>query len=550
MSESINGVVFSSMLLSAAAAIENHKSEINELNVFPVPDGDTGTNMSMTMRAGANSVANTSKTSLGIVAETAANALLRGARGNSGVILSLLFRGISRELKDQETANATDIAQALACGVEAAYKAVMKPTEGTILTVSRFAAGAAAQAAEAGGNIDAVLEAASESGWMTVTETMSMNPVLKKAGVVDAGGKGFMYILDGMISALRGEPVIPNEIQDENSTTADFSNFSSEDITFTYCTEFIAKHESSKSPELLRDFLSKRGDSIVLVYDNEIIKTHVHTNEPGVILTEALTYGQLLTVKIENMREQHTAKVINAEEKAKEEDNSIPVTVKPQKKFGIVTVCAGEGLEALFKDIGVDAIVSGGQTMNPSTEDILKMIETVPADTVFVLPNNKNIVMAAQQCIAISSKNVIVIQTGTVPQGISAALAMVPEASIDDNTKFMTEAASNVHTAQITYAARESDFDGLNIKAGQYLALLDGSLVTNSESLEVTSDSLAVALKQFEPNVITIYYGCDATDSMAQEIVKSMQAIFPDADIMTVPGGQPVYYFIISAEIC
>ena len=556
MSERITAAAFVAMVQSAAAAIENHKNEINELNVFPVPDGDTGTNMSLTMGAGAAALSKLSSESLGRTAEANANALLRGARGNSGVILSLLFRGIAKHLKDMSSADANDFAQALVSGVDTAYKAVMKPTEGTILTVSRLAAASAVEAALNGCDINGTVNAAIETGWKTVAETTAMNPVLEKAGVVDAGGKGFMYILEAMLSAYNGYPVLPTEVQDVRNDTAkaDFTEFATEDITFTYCTEFIAERDETKDPELLREFLSARGDSIVLVYDDEIIKTHIHTNEPGVVLTEALTYGQLLTVKIENMRQQHTQKIISAEQSAAEaaaEEAAAPEPQKsdePPKRYGIVSVCAGSGFADLFREIGVDAIVSGGQTMNPSTEDILKQVETVNAETVFILPSNKNIVMAAQQCEALTDKAIVVIPTSTGPQGVSAVLAFDAEAGVEENTEALTEAASHVTTAQITYAARESDFDGHKIKAGEYLALLNGSLLINTSRLNKAVDSVAKAFSEKKPDIITIYYGCDTDEATAVEVQERIRKRLPSVEFTTVSGGQPVYYFTISAE--
>ena len=554
MSERITAAAFVAMVQSAAAAIENHKNEINELNVFPVPDGDTGTNMSLTMGAGAAALSKLTPESLGRTAEANANALLRGARGNSGVILSLLFRGIAKHLKDMTSADANDFAQALVSGVDTAYKAVMKPTEGTILTVSRLAAAAAVEAALNGCDINGTVNSAIEAGWKTVAETTAMNPVLEKAGVVDAGGKGFMYILEAMLSAYNGSPVLPAEVQDirNDPAKADFTEFATEDITFTYCTEFIAERDEDKDPELLREFLGARGDSIVLVYDDEIIKTHIHTNEPGVVLTEALTYGQLLTVKIENMRQQHTQKLISAEQAAAaaEEagDPEPPKSDEPPKRYGIVSVCAGEGFADLFREIGVDAIVSGGQTMNPSTEDILKQVETVNAETVFILPNNKNIVMAAQQCEGLADKNIVVIPTATVPQGVSAVLAFDAESGVEENTEALTEAASRVSTAQITYAARESDFDGHKIKAGEYLALLNGSLLANTSRLNKAVDSVAKAFAEKKPDIITIYYGCDTDEATALEVQERIRKRMPSVEFTIVCGGQPVYYFTISAE--
>ena len=540
MTERITGAMFAAMVNNGAAAIELHKNEINELNVFPVPDGDTGTNMSLTMNGGSTECKKKAAGTVGQAAEVTAGGLLRSARGNSGVILSLLFRGISKSLKEKETANAVEFAAAMAAGVEAAYKAVMKPTEGTILTVSRLAAAAAVEAAKTETDIETVMERAIEEGKVALADTINLNPVLKKAGVVDSGGKGFIYILDGMLRALRGE-VMERVETEETHEKADFSEFNTEDITFTYCTEFIVSRGNDKDPDILRAFLNEIGDSIVVVDDDEIIKTHVHTNEPGNVLTEALTYGSLLTVKIENMREQHTAKVI-------EEDASAPASAAPVKQYGFVAVCAGDGMAAVFKDLGVDAIVTGGQTMNPSTEDILNQINCVPAEVVFVLPNNKNIIMAAQQSIPLSDKRVIVIPTGTVPQGITAALTFDDAVSPEENEAAMSEAITNVHTAVVTYAARDSEFGDHTIKAGEYLALLDGSLIANDASLENVISETADAFTEYDPEVLMIYYGEDATEEDAQSVSAQLLEKLPEADATVICGGQPVYYYVISAE--
>ena len=541
MTERITGAVFTDMVNNGAAAIELHKNEINELNVFPVPDGDTGTNMSLTMSNGSKECRKAASSAIGRAAEAAAGGLLRGARGNSGVILSLLFRGISKSLKDKDSASAADFAEALSAGVEAAYKAVMKPTEGTILTVSRLAAAAAVESAKSTDDVEAVMERAIEEGKIALADTINLNPVLKKAGVVDSGGKGFIYILEGMLRAVRGEIMEMVQVE-ETSKGADFSEFNTEDITFTYCTEFIVGRENDKDPNLLRAFLNDIGDSIVVVDDDEIIKTHVHTNNPGNVLTEALTYGSLLTVKIENMKQQHTAKVIDsAEEKAAE-------TAAPVKPYGMVAVCAGDGMASIFKDVGVDGIVTGGQTMNPSTEDILKQINRVPAETVFVFPNNKNIIMAAQQSIPLTEKRVIVIPTGTVPQGITAALTFDDSISPEENEEAMNEAIKSVHTAVVTYAARDSEFENHSIKSGEYLALLDGALAANDASLESVIKSVSQALAENDPEVIVIYYGEDANESDANAVSEIMSKTLPDAEMTVVSGGQPVYYYVISAE--
>jgi len=420
----INGADLRRMIISAAAAIEINKQALNDLNVFPVPDGDTGTNMSMTINAAAADLRKAEDPDLGNAAKIAASAMLRGARGNSGVILSLLFRGLSKKLKGADHADGVLWAEALQEGVDAAYKAVMKPAEGTILTVSRLAAAAAAEAAKENNHIEFVQEAAIAEAKVALANTTNQNPVLKKAGVVDAGGKGWLVALEAMLSSMQGEDVIvPEGAAAEVKEAANFDDFDTEDITFTYCTEFIIQRENDLDPEKLRDFLSSLGDSLVLVDDEEIIKVHVHTNDPGKALHEAIDYGSFVTVKIENMRLQHTEKVMTEAEKA-------PRIAEPEKPLGVVSVCAGEGLADVFLNLGVDQIISGGQTMNPSTQDILEAVNKVPAETVFVLPNNKNIIMAAEQVNDLTPKNVVVVPSKTVPQGVTAMLGFNPRAAL------------------------------------------------------------------------------------------------------------------------
>jgi DAK2 domain fusion protein YloV len=551
------------MILNGAAAIDNHKGEINELNVFPVPDGDTGTNMSLTMGAGATALRDAYPDTIGKAAEITAGALLRGARGNSGVILSLLFRGIHRHLKDLETADAHDFASAISYGVDSAYKAVMKPAEGTILTVSRHSASAAVTKAEYVGDIEAVLEHALLTGHEALANTINQNPVLKRAGVVDAGGKGYLYILEGMLKALHGERVQPSAGDavspvKTGAEKADFTGFDTEEITFAYCTEFIVSRETPKDPGLLRGFLDARGDSIVVVDDEELIKVHVHSNEPGVIITEALTYGPLITIKIENMREQHTGKVVestagadtSAQAAAAGTSTAEPArtVAPPEKEFGVVAVSAGEGMSTVFHDLGVDNIIIGGQTMNPSTEDILKQIEATPSEVVYVLPNNKNIIWAAEQCIPLTEKKVIVIPSKTMPQGISAMIALDTGSTAEENTALMTAAIGRVHTVQITYAARDSVFDGKDIHAGDYLALLEDSLIATGSIITELIDTAAIALSNFSPEFITIFTGADADDAISSEVQNRLTAAIPAAETTIVYGGQPVYYFLISAE--
>ena len=542
MMQTINGADFSRLMLSAAAAIEINKQKLNELNVFPVPDGDTGTNMSMTIGAAAADLRKAENPTLEKAAATAASAMLRGARGNSGVILSLLLRGISRKLKGAEICDGTLWAKALQEGVDAAYKAVMKPAEGTILTVARLAAGKAISAAKKNNNIEFVHKAALEEAKVALANTVNQNPVLKKAGVVDAGGKGWVVALEAMLAAMQGEDIVaPESTGTETAQEATFSDFNTEDITFTYCTEFIISRENKNDPEKLREFLSSLGDSLVLVDDEEIIKVHVHTNDPGKALHEAIDYGSFVTVKIENMRLQHTEKVMS--EQAQE-----PKIAAPEKPLGVVSVCAGEGLAEVFRNLGVDGIISGGQTMNPSTQDILEAVNKVPAETVFVLPNNKNIIMAAEQVNELTEKNVVVIPSKTVPQGITAMLSFNPEGEVAENTDALTEALSTVDTMQITYAARNSDFDGYDIHEGDYLAIYGSALFGTDKDVTVLLKSLAEKVQSEGKEYITVYYGEDITEEQAQQAADIFAEICPDADVNLLSGGQPVYYYLISAE--
>jgi DAK2 domain fusion protein yloV len=543
LKQTINGADLRRMIISAAAAIENHKQALNELNVFPVPDGDTGTNMSMTITAAAGDLRKADDPDLGTAAKIAASAMLRGARGNSGVILSLLFRGISRKLKGCTDCDGVLWAQALQEGVDAAYKAVMKPAEGTILTVSRLAAAKAQEASQENNFIEFVQNAAVEEAKIALANTVNQNPVLKKAGVVDAGGKGWLTALEAMLSSIQGEDVVAQSAADAPAVkeAADFSDFNTEDITFTYCTEFIVSRENDKDPEELRAFLSQLGDSLVLVDDDEIIKVHVHTNDPGKALSEAVHYGSFVTVKVENMRLQHTEKVMNEKDLA-------PQIAEPEKPLGVVSVCAGAGLADVFLNLGVDQIISGGQTMNPSTQDILEAVNKVPAETVFVLPNNKNIIMAAEQVDALTPKHVVVIPSKTVPQGVTAMLAFSPEGAVEENTDAMTQALGNVDTMQITYAARNSDFDGYDIHEGDYLALYGSQLFGTSRDIKVLLKSLAEKVRDDGKEYVTIYYGEDVKEKHAQKAADIFADICPDADVNLLSGGQPVYYYLISAE--
>ncbi len=545
MTQKMNGADFKKLVLSAAASIEINKQLLNDLNVFPVPDGDTGTNMSMTINAAAVELRKVEDPSLEQASSIAASAMLRGARGNSGVILSLLFRGISKKLKGAKDCDGILWADALTEGVQAAYKAVMKPAEGTILTVSRKGAGKAKKVAAENNDLIAVQAAAVERAQRALADTPKQNPVLEKAGVVDAGGKGWLLVLEAMLSAMQGEEiVVPESLAGvEVREQASFADFDEGDITFTYCTEFIIDRENDMDPEKLHDFLSSLGDSLVLVDDDEIIKVHVHTNDPGKALHEAMDYGSFITVKIENMRLQHTEKVMDEQEKSSE-----PKIAEPEKPCGVVSVCAGDGLADVFRNLGVDAIISGGQTMNPSTQDILEAVNTVPAETVYVLPNNKNIIMAAEQVDALTPKHVVVLPSKTVPQGITAMLNFNPDGSEEENVEAMTESLSTVDTMQITYAARNSDFDGYDIHEGDYLAIFEKSLFGTNTDVTVLLRALAERVAEDGKEYLTIYYGADITEEEAQVAVDIFTEVCPDADVNLINGGQPVYYYLISAE--
>ena len=545
--QKINGALFRSMVTEGALAIAEKKEQINELNVFPVPDGDTGTNMSMTMAAAMAELEKLAEPTLAKAADTAAAALLRGARGNSGVILSLLFRGMARKLHEEQEAGGCELALALREGVETAYKAVMKPAEGTILTVSRVAAQHAVEACQAEPELSAeqVLEKILECGRVALEETIHQNPVLEKAGVVDAGGFGFLTILEGMQDALRGIHKERKIAEPAVSTAADFGAITDEDITFTYCTEFIAaRKDKARNVGRLRAILNDIGDSLVVVEDDDIVKVHVHTDQPNKALEEGLKFGPLLTVKIENMREQHTAKVIEGTADAPRERVIVPA----EKKFGFVAVAAGEGLKALFTDLGADAVVQGGQTMNPSTDDIVRAVDAVPAEIVFVLPNNKNIIMAAEQAVKLADRKVCVLQTRTIPQGMSAMLAFDPDADFNTNRIEMTNALERVATGQVTFAARDSDYEGHAIKQGEILCIENGKLSFVEKDVSKAAYKLTKKLVKGDSSFITILYGSDVTDEAAEALQKQVAAKFSNLDVNLINGGQPVYYYIISVE--
>ena len=563
MNELITGALFKQMVLHGAAAITAQKQAINDLNVFPVPDGDTGTNMSMTIGAAVTELRKSSPSSVDQAASITASALLRGARGNSGVILSLLFRGLSKSLKGRESADAASFAAAMQEGVSSAYKAVMKPAEGTVLTVSRLAAKRAVDVAAEEKDVEKVLEEAIREGYDALAQTVEMNPVLKKAGVVDAGGKGYLLILEGMLSELRGEPM-PEQTEESEETKekADFAYMAAEEITFAFDTVFIVRKASPDiSLEPLRTYLNSIGDSLVIGEDDESFKVHVHTNIPGSALTESQKYGTLELAKIENMRTQAEAlaqgkeaqstddlEAVEAELEAGE-DCAPAAPAEPEKPYGFLAVCAGDGLAAVFQDLGADGVVSGGQTMNPSTESILEGVEKIPAETVFILPNNSNIIMAAQQCAALTEKNVVVIPTKTVPQGITAMMNVDFEApDAESITQAMTEALATVTTAQITYAARNSDFDGFDIKEGDYLALEEGRLFGTDSDLNALLERLAAEAVEKGASFISLYFGEDVSEDDAQAAGKLFEDRCPQAEVAVLSGGQPVYYYIISME--
>ncbi len=545
--QKINGALFQSMVIEGALAIAEKKEQVNELNVFPVPDGDTGTNMSMTMASAMTEMEKLTEPTLAKAVDTTASALLRGARGNSGVILSLLFRGAAKKLRENSEAGGRELALALREGVETAYKAVMKPAEGTILTVSRVSAQHAVEACQAEPELSAeqVLETVLTCGRQALEETVHQNPVLEKAGVVDAGGFGYLTILEGMLDALRG---IHKErtAAEPTKAAADFAAIADEDITFTYCTEFIAaRKDKARNVGRLRSILNDIGDSLVVVEDDDIVKVHVHTDQPNKALEEGLKFGPLLTVKIENMREQHTAKVIEgtADEPAER------VIVPAEKKYGFVAVAAGEGLKNVFTDLGVDVVVQGGQTMNPSTDDIVRAVDAVPAEIVFVLPNNKNIIMAAEQAVHLSEeKKVVVVPTKTLPQGISAMLAVDPDEEDESLlVQAMRDAAAHVRSGQVTYAARDSEFDGKKIKQGEYLSLSEGKLCASGRESSVLK-KLVREMVHEDSAFATVIYGEGVSAEQAAEVEALLRKENKDLEISVIDGGQPVYYYILSVE--
>ena len=559
-----NGNILRDAIISASNNLTNQKKAVDDLNVFPVPDGDTGTNMSMSIGNAARELARVDGQSVGEVSKIAASALLRGARGNSGVITSLLFRGFSKGFKDADEITPENLSAAFKLGVEAAYKAVMKPTEGTILTVARVASEYAEVAANEGKDTLEVFEAALAGAKDALAQTPEMLPVLKKAGVVDAGGQGFVVILEGMYSVFKDGVVIElksavettpeEEAESETKARNAAGELEEFDINFPYCTEFIVNRDENcdKKPSELRTYLESIGDCVVVVDDEEIIKVHVHTDHPGNAIEKALTFGALVKLKIENMAEQHeqAKKEAEAKKAAQSADRNEPIkSVAPEKPYGFVSVSAGDGLAALFTDLGADVVVSGGQTMNPSTDDILRAVEATPAETVFVFPNNKNIIMAAEQAIRLATRKVVVIHSRTIPQGVTSMLNFDPDASVEENTIAMTKALDTVSTGQITFAARDSDFDGKKIKEGELLALNNGKITFTETSLETCLVKLTKQLLKKDSAYINLYYGEEVTDRKAQTLYNVIQEKFGSkVEVTLINGGQPVYYFIISVE--
>ena len=561
MVQAVDGKTLAAMLIHASASLDAEKQKINELNVFPVPDGDTGTNMSLTIGTAAAELRQKNPATVGQATALCASAMLRGARGNSGVILSLIFRGFSRAMKDKDTMDGIDLADAINAGVIAAYRAVMKPAEGTLLTVSRLAGDRAGRAAEENTAFEYVLASAIDRAREALADTIHQNPVLKKAGVVDAGGMGFVVVLQAMLDELQGIPA-PQSGQEEAKPQekADFGALAEEELTFTYDTVFIVRRTGGKPLEEYRAWLETIGDSLVIGEGDEEFKVHVHTDDPGLALTKAQEYGTLELAKIENMRTQRDElaagkqaqstddlEAVEAELEAMEQGDT--PSAPPEKKYGFVAVAAGAGLAKVFFDLGADGVISGGQTMNPSTEDILKQIRKTPAEIVYVLPNNKNIIMAAQQCVdLVEDKKVIVLQAKTVPQGISAMIAMDPDGEEADNTAAMEAAMAGVTTMEVTYAARDSEFDGTAIHAGDYLLLVDNQLFGTEKNLDAALDKLAQESAQRGGEFISIFYGEGVQAGEAEGAQAKFEAACPEAEITTLEGGQPVYHYLISGE--
>ena len=550
----IDGICLCNAIISGANNLSRHKMFVNDLNIFPVPDGDTGTNMSMTVNSAVKEIENISKEHVGDVAKLIASSMLRGARGNSGVILSLLFKGFASGLANLNTADGASVVMALGLGVDAAYKAVMKPTEGTMLTVARVAYEKGREAALFDNDIIAIWEAICDGANEALKQTPDLLPVLKKAGVVDAGGKGLCLIFEGMLSVLKDGVILKfddnSEISEKNFDVSDFANTVAQfdgDINFTYCTELIiSRNDKSKDPQNLRSALEKIGDCVVVVDDDEIIKVHVHTEDPGLVLQEGILYGEFINVKVENMREQHRL----AQKKAVQQAKKKLEPCEPVDEVGFVSVATGDGVKKVFEDLGCLHVVTGGQTMNPSTEDILEAVLATPGKTVYILPNNKNIILAAEQTIPlVKDRRVIIIPTKTIPQGISAMIAYDPDSSISENTVFMTKSAGSVSTGQITFASRDAEFGGFKIKEGDVLALEDGKLTSVFHDITKAAVKLTTSMVSKKTSFITIIYGEEITETQAESVKKLIESkVSSNVEVTLIDGGQPVYYFLISVE--
>ncbi len=554
--EKIDAKLLAKMFLAGAHNLEAKKEWINELNVFPVPDGDTGTNMSMTILAAAKEVSNIEKLSMKSVAKAISSGSLRGARGNSGVILSQLFRGFTKVISGYDTIDTVILAEACNKAVETAYKAVMKPKEGTILTVARGAADKAIDMVEETDDLCVFIRAVIDEAERVLKKTPEMLPVLKQAGVVDSGGQGLVVVLQGAYDALMGKEIDYSSFEADKTTTSGITKISAEteaEIKFGYCTEFIIvlnKPLSDEEVAKYKEFLTSIGDSIVVVADDEIVKTHVHTNDPGLAIQEALTHGSLSKIKIDNMREEHQERLIKDAEKVAAEQAA--QETKPEaewKDMGFISVSAGDGLSEIFSGLGVDVIIEGGQTMNPSTEDILHAIEKVPAKNIFVLPNNKNIILAANQAASLSEdKNIYVIPTKTIPQGITALINYIPEQSADENAKRMVDELANVKSGQITYAVRDTVIDGREIKENDYMGIGDDGILSVGADMEQALMDMVDQLIDDESGIVSLYYGEEVSEEDASALAEKLREKYADIEVEVNNGGQPVYYYILSVE--
>lgn len=544
---SINTEMLSKMFLAGAKNLEAKKEWINELNVFPVPDGDTGTNMSMTIMSAAREVSGLEKPSMQELAKAISSGSLRGARGNSGVILSQLFRGFCKVIAEYEELDVSILCEAVQKAVETAYKAVMKPKEGTILTVAKGAADRALELADETDDIVVFCEEVIKQADYVLSQTPEMLPVLKQAGVVDSGGQGLLQILKGAYDALTGKE-IDYEIEGASSSVVKISPQAEADIKFGYCTEFIIvlNHPlSDKEEQEYKAYLESIGDSIVVVADDEIVKTHVHTNDPGLAIQKALTHGSLSKIKIDNMREEHQEKLIKDAQKLAAEQKKD----EPRKPIGFISVSIGEGINEIFRGLGADYLIEGGQTMNPSTEDMLEAIDHVNADHIFILPNNKNIIMAANQAAElVEDKDIIVLPTKTIPQGIVALVNYIPDYSAEENKSAMLEEIENVKTGQVTYAVRDTEIDGKTINQGDFMGIDDKTIQAVGKDLKETTLAMIDAMVDEDSAIVSIYYGTEADESAAQEIGSVIEEKYPDVEVEVNDGGQPVYYYIVSVE--